>query len=448
MVGPIGRTREFLIFSKILGMSRFNVLILLSFFTMLDTFVWGQTSTSYTSYITGDPLDVEAETTPGVVLMGGGVEIDEAMQWFLQRAGAGDVVVIRASGSNGYNNYLYAELGVPVNSVETIVFHSADAASDSYVVQRIREAEALWIAGGDQWNYVNYWRGNEVQDAIEYLIEEKGVTVGGTSAGMAILGEAYFSAQNGTITSATAMTNPFAANMTIGFSDFLRVPFLESTITDTHFNNPDRRGRLMAFLARLTTDHDIVPRAIACNEHTAVCVDENGMARVFGEYPQYSDYAWFVRPNCAEPWFPEQCASGQPLTWNRSGQAVKAIRIPGNTSGSEMFNLNTWSPVGQGEWVDWWVENGAFNATINASAPDCEEVGVLENADKRGLLIFTNPCSSAEVHFEKITSGKLFDLSGRLVLEIQNATIAEVNEILPGIYFWQINGQRIRWVRL
>ena len=36
------------------------------------------------------------------------------MQWFLQRAGGGDVLILRVSGSDGYQDYFYNELGVDV----------------------------------------------------------------------------------------------------------------------------------------------------------------------------------------------------------------------------------------------------------------------------------------------------------------------------------------------
>ena len=56
--------------------------------------------------------------------MGGASENDEAMKWLLQKANGGDVVVLRSSGGNGYNNYLYSELGISDNSVETLVITS------------------------------------------------------------------------------------------------------------------------------------------------------------------------------------------------------------------------------------------------------------------------------------------------------------------------------------
>ncbi|MBL7828154.1 MAG: Type 1 glutamine amidotransferase-like domain-containing protein, partial [Saprospiraceae bacterium] len=153
----------------------------------------------YISYFSGDTTDVETPTSGGVVLMGGATENDNAMRWFLQRAGGGDVVVIRASGADGYNDYLFSKLGVPVNSVQSIVTPSLSAANLPYVARQIRNAEALWIAGGDQWRYLSYWKNGPVAEALDFLIHTKKAVVGGTSAGMAVLGEACFSAQNGTV---------------------------------------------------------------------------------------------------------------------------------------------------------------------------------------------------------------------------------------------------------
>jgi cyanophycinase-like exopeptidase len=108
---------------------------------------------NYTSYFTGNSVDLEAQPSGGVCLMGGATEDDNAMRWFLQRSGGGDILVLRATGSNGYNTYLYSELGVQVNSVETIVCNNLAASSDPYVLQKIDRAEAIWFAGGNQWTY-------------------------------------------------------------------------------------------------------------------------------------------------------------------------------------------------------------------------------------------------------------------------------------------------------
>lgn len=62
------------------------------------------------------------------------------------------------------------------------------------------------------------------------------VTVGGTSAGCMVLGNWVYSAQKGSVTSDEALQNPYHRYITIEPA-FLKIPFLETVITDTHFGN-------------------------------------------------------------------------------------------------------------------------------------------------------------------------------------------------------------------
>jgi hypothetical protein len=54
--------------------------------------------------------------------------VDAAFDWFLSKAGGADVVVLRASGGDGYHD-CFIKLG-KLDSVETIVFRSAEASHD------------------------------------------------------------------------------------------------------------------------------------------------------------------------------------------------------------------------------------------------------------------------------------------------------------------------------
>lgn len=105
---------------------------------------------NYDSYFTGNTIDLVTQPHGGICLMGGATEDDNAMIWFLEQANEDDVLVLRASGSDGYNAYFYSDLGVPINSVETIVFNDATASNETYIHQKIEQAEAIWFAGGDQ----------------------------------------------------------------------------------------------------------------------------------------------------------------------------------------------------------------------------------------------------------------------------------------------------------
>ena len=104
--------------------------------------------------------------------------------------------------------------------METFVFKNRNGSHQPFVIDHIKNAEALFIAGGDQSKYVDFWKGTPVEDAIHYLANVKKVPVGGTSAGMAILGEFLYSAMsNSSLTSAEALADPFDGDLTSGWFD-------------------------------------------------------------------------------------------------------------------------------------------------------------------------------------------------------------------------------------
>jgi cyanophycinase len=279
------------------------------------------------SWIVGDPADVRTPAQPGFVLAGGGADQDAAMRWLLHRSGGGDVVVVRASGGDGYNSYL--KKLAPVDSVESLVLNTPELAQDPAVADKIRRAEALFIAGGDQWNYVRLWRGSPVGDALQFLID-RGVPFGGTSAGLAVLGEFVFTAHHDTVTSAQALADPYDDRVTIG-TNFLRIAALKNTITDSHFHARDRMGRTLVFLARMLADHKLrEARAIAIDERAAALLDPTrATATVEGRGSVY-----FLRANRPA----DVCRPGEPLTFK--GVSVYRVSMGGS------FDLRTWT--GQG----------------------------------------------------------------------------------------------------
>ena len=237
-------------------------------------------ASGYQYILSGSAADVTPATRPGYLLAGGGGSDDASHRWFLERAGYGDIVVLRASGSDGYHPY-FAELG-PVDSVETILFRDVSAADDPFVLDRIRRAEGIFLAGGDQWNYVRYWRGTAVGREINAAIA-RGVPIGGSSAGLAVLGEFAFTAERDTVTSAQALADPFDPHVTL-LGGFLKIPALRCLITDSHFSQRDRLGRLLVFLGRLRDASDACPAitGIGIDEGTSVQVEPDGAMKVSG----------------------------------------------------------------------------------------------------------------------------------------------------------------------
>lgn len=400
---------------------------------------------SYTSYFYGQP-DTVVTPSGGLCLMGGATESDEAMQWFLQRANGGDVLVLRATGGNGYNNYFYQTLGVPINSVETIVFHHASAAYDLYVQRKIAQAEAIWIAGGDQWDYIQYWRNSPVDSLINLKIQQQNLVLGGTSAGMAIQGGVYFSAQNGTVSSAAALANPYDNRVTIDTTAFLHNPFVEEVIMDTHYDNPSREGRQLTFMARMLQDYGFgAAKGIACEEYTAVCIDSNGVARVFGDYPNYDDNAYFlqVNPALSTP-LPEQCQANSPLIWNHNGQAVLVYQIKGTSTANNSFDLKDWCTGTGGTWQQWSINSSQTLSKAAAAAPSCFVLNQVALPSTPSIQLYPNPCGEV-LHLEApaLKGVTVYNALGGVVWEkeLLGATSCSIpTHALPQGCYW-IKGQ-------
>lgn len=406
---------------------------------------------AYTSYFTGNSVNLPTSPKGGMCLMGGATEDDNAMKWFLEQSDVGDILVLRASGSDGYNSYLYSSLGVPVNSVETIVFNTITASYDSYVHQKINDAEAIWLAGGDQWDYVTLWRDTPIADLINSAVADRNIVIGGTSAGMAVLGDYYFSAEYGTVTSSSALNNPYDIRVRVDSNAFFENEFMQNVITDTHYDDPDRRGRHVAFLARMYTDYGVEGKGIACDEYTAVCIDTNGLAQVFGGYPTYDDNAYFVQLNCElMDLSPENCTPGYSLNWNLSGEAIKACQIKGTSSGSNTFNLTSWTST-FGSWNNWSVNNGVFQEEIGDEVR-CESNGITSNQLNLAIKVSPNPA----INYVRLSSNhtinvvSLYNMQGKNIFKYRfqsNSIRLNFEDINSGIYSLLIENNQGRVVK-
>ncbi|WP_026753756.1 T9SS type A sorting domain-containing protein [Sediminibacter sp. Hel_I_10] len=389
---------------------------------------------NYTEYATGSSVDLDTNHESGVCLMGGATENDEAMAWFLNKANGGDIVVLRASGSDGYNDYFYSELGIGINSVTTFVIANELGATDPYVLEKVANAEAIWFAGGDQFDYVSYFKNNAMEAALNNFINVKQGVIGGTSAGMAILGSAYFSAENGTILNAEALADPYHPDLTLGYNDFLDIPYLENLITDSHYDDPDRKARHSVFLARYAKDNGLNAFGIACNEYTAVCVDADGIANVFGEYPDYPEYAYFLQSNCVSDFMPENVTAGVPVTWNKNEEALKVYKVAGTYGGINHFNLADWTNGSGGTWENWYIDNGTF-ITAAGENPFCNALSITQE-DLNIVSVYPNPFSDV-IHIDSkmnYDTVEIFNSLGQKMSAQQEQEFINTSNWPSGIY--------------
>lgn len=288
---------------------------------------------AYAYYEIGDvAAPTPAATRQGMMLMGGGEWDYRAFRWFAERAGHGHIVVLRASGAGEAGEEIFGQVG-GVRSVQTIVFADRAAASDKRVLDILAHADGIFLAGGDQANYVRYWKDTPVARLLDAHVR-KGRPIGGTSAGLAILGgTAYGAMDGGSIDSPTALADPTGPAVTL-VTGFLHMPRLAHIVTDTHFHARDRLGRLIAFLAS-ARQSDAKAIGIGVDEQSALCVEADGTARL---YSRNGGYAWLVQPGTRPT-----LKAGGPLDW----AAIQVTGI-GAESRLDLASLRVTAPAFSG----------------------------------------------------------------------------------------------------
>jgi cyanophycinase len=299
---------------------------------LLTGYVCSAKTQTYKYIRIGNKEDVKTRPVAGIAMMGGGRDLGDAFRWLCQKGNGGDFLILRARGDDAYNSYVNGLC--KANSVATLIVPDRQAAEDPKVAQTIRQAEVVFIAGGDQANYIRNWKGTPVEDAINDDVAV-GKPIGGTSAGLAVLGQFVYGAlgdkpDDKDLASSDVLPNPYFDRVTLE-RDFLKIPLLENMITDSHFVTRDRMGRTLGFLARIVKDGwSATPSEVAIDERSAVLVESDGRATVLGT----GKGAYFLRPTQK----PEVCEKGLPLTVRR----VSVYRVP--TGGH--FDLKLWQGDG------------------------------------------------------------------------------------------------------
>ncbi|WP_287599203.1 isoaspartyl peptidase/L-asparaginase [Thermomonas sp.] len=235
-------------------------------------------------YVLGDlQARTPGKVQPGLLLMGGGDRNFDAMHWFMKKAGNGHIVVLRASQGGEIGEEFFNEVG-GIKSVETFVFKDREAATDPKILAALKRADGIFLAGGDQSRYVRYWRGTPVGAALDAHVKA-GKPLGGTSAGLAMLGEYLYGAMDGgSQTSPRALADPLGDGNTIE-TDFLHIAQLNGIVTDTHFSERARLGRLVAFLAKAEQMAGKPLLGLGVDEDAAVAVEGDGSARIYATAP-------------------------------------------------------------------------------------------------------------------------------------------------------------------
>ncbi|MDX1678242.1 Type 1 glutamine amidotransferase-like domain-containing protein [Arsukibacterium sp.] len=280
-------------------------------------------------------------SNPALLLMGGGADVDAA---FANRIAphikGGNVVVLRTSGTAAYNEYLQGLTNAA--SVETLIVDTRTKANSDYVDWAIRSAEFVFIAGGDQSDYLNQWQGTKLQDAL-IQVYNKGGAVGGTSAGNHVLAQFIYD-PDGVLGAISSEAVTDFCHETVNIStNFLNIPLLSGIITDTHFKQRDRMGRSAVFQARLGSSG----RVVAVSEATSLFVTADGNGVVDGSHEVYvlraDSQTQYQQTSCGQPVIINdllryKLLPGQSYNLLNNSTAVSPSRLSINGSNSNFYN--------------------------------------------------------------------------------------------------------------
>jgi len=228
-------------------------------------------------------LIVHLSAQGSVMLVGGNAESyggwsDDPYGWFVQQADSGKIVNIDVSAASDWYPAYFINLGADTSSHELQIPNIFSANSQN-VYHDLVTADGIFIEGGNQWDYVQTWKGTLVDSAIHVVFNNGGV-IGGTSAGLAILGEVVFDAQNGSLTSDQAIANPYHPRISFT-DDFLNI--LPGVLTDSHFNDRGRLGRLVTMVARRAKDQNEDILGLGMGIKTAFCIGQDKIGTVYGK---------------------------------------------------------------------------------------------------------------------------------------------------------------------
>jgi cyanophycinase len=210
---------------------------------------------------------------------GSGAWAAEMYGWMVEKGGGGHVVLLGAVELDEQPDPREAAfIRAGAKSAQSLVITAANADTQE-TFDAINAASIVFIRGGSQSRYVEWWKGTKTEAAIRAVFARGGV-VGGTSAGCAILGEVTYDALHGSLRPEEVIKDARHPDLTLTRGFLGLVP---GVLFDTHFGERARLPRLAVMLAHCREDLKVEPLGIGLDARTALCIGPDGIAEVKGE---------------------------------------------------------------------------------------------------------------------------------------------------------------------
>lgn len=161
--------------------------------------------------------------------------------------------------------YVGAFKGLGVDEVSWVDVSDRAEAADERALEAIRKATGLYFTGGDQLHVTSLLGGTEMQQLIHRRYE-RGLIVGGTSAGAAMM-------SNSMIIGGRSDDSPRMEGVELAPG----MDLIVGAIIDTHFSQRGRHGRLLTAVAHYPQD-----LGVGIDEDTAAVINGTELAVVGG----------------------------------------------------------------------------------------------------------------------------------------------------------------------
>ncbi len=215
--------------------------------------------------------------TKGHLLIIGGVQTPEIEKKFVELAGGSNarIIIIPNAGSEPkLNSEIEQKTFTELRAKADYILFTRETADDEANLKKMEWANAVFFTGGDQSDLTRDMLGTKLLEKV-FDIYNNGGTVGGTSAGAAVMSEVMITGnelinKDSSVSFVTIEKGNVETKQGFGF--------LKTVIIDQHFLKRKRHNRTIASLI----EHPNL-FGIAIDESTSIIVNPDDTFEVFGK---------------------------------------------------------------------------------------------------------------------------------------------------------------------
>lgn len=215
------------------------------------------------------------ESLGSLVIIGGGEDRTKdkvVLKRFVQLTRQSDPKIVVLTAASAYHDEMwgmydraFADLGVKHR--QGIALSSREDACQPEVAEAILQADGIFMSGGDQRRLLSIIGGTSVDAAMHTAFKDRGVCVGGTSAGASAMSEHM-------LAEGAAKDQVTRGGVSLGAG----LGFIQRAVIDQHFSERHRLSRLLTVVAQ-----NPYLLGIGIDEDTALVIRRGHGFEVIGE---------------------------------------------------------------------------------------------------------------------------------------------------------------------